>query len=123
MAHPQLQAVRERYEFRCGYCGVSETDVSGELTVDHFRPRSAGGDEGAGNLVYACVHCNQYKRALLPEATDPAQVRRLLHPGQDDMSLHLREDDTTGRMVGLTATGRFHIQALRLNRPALVANR
>ena len=26
MAHPGLKAIRERYGFRCGYCGVSETD-------------------------------------------------------------------------------------------------
>ena len=44
VAHPQLQQVRERYGFRCGYCGVTEVDVGGELTVDHFRPVSAGGD-------------------------------------------------------------------------------
>jgi 5-methylcytosine-specific restriction endonuclease McrA len=83
MAHPKLQAVRERYAFRCGYCGVSEADVGGELTVDHFRPVVAGGDESDENLVYACARCNQYKGALLPEAIDPTPVRRLLHPRQD----------------------------------------
>jgi hypothetical protein len=35
MAHPKLQMVRARYAFCCGYCGVSEADVGGELTVDH----------------------------------------------------------------------------------------
>jgi HNH endonuclease len=123
MAHPKLQAVRERYAFRCGYCGVSEADVGGELTVDHFRPVVAGGDESDENLVYACARCNQYKGALLPEATDPTSGRRLLHPLQDDVSVHLREDEATGRVEGMTATGRFHIEALRLNRLALVVNR
>jgi len=83
MAHPKLQTVRERYAFCCGYCGVSEADVGGELTVDHFRPVSAGGDHSDENLVYACVRYNQYKGALLPEATDVAQERRLLHPLRD----------------------------------------
>jgi len=34
----------------------------------------------------------------------------------------LREDENIGRLKGLTATGRFHIAALRLNRPALIVH-
>ena len=123
MAHPRLPTVRERYAFCCGYCGVSEADVGGELTVDHFCPVSAGGDDSDENLVYACVRCNQYKGALRPEATDVANERRLLHPLWDDLAAHIREDERTGRLEGLTATGRFHIIALRLNRPALIIHR
>ena len=123
MAHPKLQTVRERDAFCCGYCGASETDVGGELTIDHFHPVSAGGDDSDENLVYACVRCNQYKGALLPEATDRAQERRLLHPWRDALAAHIREDESTGRLEGLTATGRFHIAALRLNRPALIVHR
>lgn len=73
MAHPRLQIVRERYSNCCGYCGVSETDAGGELTVDHFRPLSAGGDDSDDNLVYACIRCNQYKGILLPELTGRSQ--------------------------------------------------
>jgi hypothetical protein len=102
---------------------VSEAEVGGELTVDHFRPLSAGGDDSDANLVYACVRCNQYKGALLPEATDREHERRLLHPLYDDLAAHIREDENTGRLEGLTATGRFHIAALRLNRPALLVHR
>lgn len=123
MAHPKLQAVRQRYAFRCGYCGVSEEDVGGELTVDHFRPITAGGNDSDENLVYACVRCNQYKGSLLPEATTLEPTRRLLHPGRDATVMHVREVGTTGYLEGLTETGRFHIEALRLNRPALRVNR
>jgi len=121
MAHPKLQTVRERYA--CGYCGVSEADVGGELTVDHFHPVSGGGDHSDENLVYACVRCNQYKGALLPEASALVQERRLLHPLRDDLAAHIWEDESTGRLEGRTATGRFHIAALRLNRPALIVHR
>jgi HNH endonuclease len=123
MAHPKWQTVRERYAFCCGYCGVSEADAGGELTVDHFHPISAGGDHSDENLVYACVRCNQYKWALCQEATALAPERRLLHPLRDDLPAHIREDESTGRLEGLTATGRFHIVALRLNRPALIMHR
>jgi 5-methylcytosine-specific restriction endonuclease McrA len=123
MAHPKLQTVWERYALCCGYCGVSEADVGGEVTVDHFRPVSAGGNQSDANLVYACVRCNQYKGALLPEAMDLTQERRLLHPLQDDIAAHIRKDENTGRLQGLTSTGHFHIEARRLNRPALVVHR
>ena len=46
-----------------------------------------------------------------------------MHPLQDDLLAHIREDESTGRLEGLTATGRFHIEALRLNRPALIMHR
>ena len=123
MAHRRLQAIRERYGLRCGYCGVTEEDSGGELTIDHFIPVSAGGDDSDANLVYACVRCNQYKGALLPEGTDSAHEHRLLHPLLDDIAAHLLADETTGELKALTETGRFHIAALRLNRPRLVANR
>ena len=61
MAHPKHEQVRQRYGLHCGYCGVAEEDVGGELTVDHYVPVSAGGDETDGNLVYACHRCNLYK--------------------------------------------------------------
>jgi len=115
--------VRLRYDFRCGYCGVSEEDVGGELTVDHFHPAAAGGDDSDENLVYACVRCNQYKGALLPEMTGTAQQPRLLHPLQGDLAIHLQVDERTGCLDGLTEAGRRHIAALRLNRPALQVNR
>lgn len=61
MPHPRHQEVRQRYQRCCGYCGVTETEGGGELTVDHFRPVSAGGDDREENLVYACFRCNLYK--------------------------------------------------------------
>ena len=39
--------VRHRAEFKCEFCGISEADSGGELTIDHFHPKSKGGDETA----------------------------------------------------------------------------
>ena len=121
MAHPKIAQVRRRYGFRCGYCGVSEEDSGGELTVDHFCPVWAGGDDSDENLVYACFRCNVNKGALLPGMPDNAL--RLLHPKRDDSAAHFQEDENIGFLVALTETGRFHITALRLNRPALIGHR
>ncbi len=123
MAHPKHRQVRERFGRRCGYCGVAEADAAGELTVDHYRPRSAGGDDADTNLVYACIRCNLYKGDFFPTEDDLAHGRRLLHPVEDNPTLHLREDAGTGELVPLTETGRFHIVVLHLNRPELVTYR
>ena len=123
MAHPKHQWVRVRYNHCCGYCGISETDAGGELTVDHYDPVSAGGDDRDDNLVYACFRCNLYKSDLLPENASRPPEQRLLHPLRDTLSDHLREDRQTGRLEALTITGAFHIASLRLNRAELIANR
>ncbi len=78
MAHPRQQEVRDRYHGRCGYCGVSDTDSAGELTVDHYLPVSAGGDDHEDNLVYACFRCNTFKAAFLPTPDDVAHGHCLL---------------------------------------------
>ena len=123
MSRPLFEAVREHYRQSCGYCGVTETTVGGELTLDHYRPRAAGGSDELDNLVYACIKCNQYKSDFWPDDVDLDQGRRLLQPGIDDVSMHLFEDEATGRLQGLTPTGVFHILVLRLNRQQLVAHR
>ncbi len=123
MPHPRLLQVRQRYECRCGYCGVTETDAGGELTVDHYRPGAAGGGDDEENLVYACARCNQYKGDFFPDSAQRAQGKRVLHPLHDDVGVHLREDSQTGLLEPLTQTGRFHIALLQLNRPALVLHR
>lgn len=123
MAHAGRDMLRQRYDYRCGYCGVSETDVGGELTVDHWRPLAAGGDERGDNLVYACVRCNQYKGGFFPSSDDLAHGWRVLHPLNDALSTHVHENRRTGELEPLTATGRFHIALLQLNRPALLEHR
>lgn len=53
------QAVLQRHDFRCVYCG--EQFDADELTVDHVEPRVKGGDHSKGNLVAACRRCNKEK--------------------------------------------------------------
>jgi hypothetical protein len=108
VAHPKHEDVRQRYGFRCGYCGVTEADTAGELTVDHYQPVTAGGDDSDDNLVYACFRCNTYKADFFPQADDVRAGRRLLHPFLDPIALHLREEET-GLLEPLTEIGRNHI--------------
>ena len=50
------QQILERDGFRCRYCGASEN-----LTLDHIRPKSKGGQYVASNLITACRDCNKSK--------------------------------------------------------------
>lgn len=111
--------VRRRAHFACEYCGVSEVDVGGELTIDHYHPLSKGGDDSPDNLVYCCVRCNQHKGDYWPEHPgDPP----LWNPRRESFSLHLAII-TDGSLLPLTDTGSFTLRRLNLNRPQLIARR
>ena len=71
MAHAEHEQVRQRFSQRCGYCGVSEVDAGGPLTVDHYHPLAAG-SENIESLVYACFKCNQFKGDFSPITEDLA---------------------------------------------------
>ena len=113
------EQVRRRASFACEYCGVTETDVGGQLSVDHFQPRARGGTDDLGNLLYCCHRCNLYKADYWPsQPTDPV----LWNPRQETVGTHmlLLAD---GTLHPITATGAFTVRRLRLNRPPLAANR
>jgi hypothetical protein len=116
----QRERVRQRYAYRCGYCGVHEADAGATLTIDHYRPRRHGGGDEDENLVYCCPKCNECKGAYWHE-TDPRHTR-LLHPLRDDLGVHTEEDES-GQLVGLTPEGVFFIRRLHLNRTPLVTYR
>ena len=112
------EALRRRFGFQCGYCGVSETEVGSELTLDHYRPRSHNAPDEPENWVYCCFACNTNKS----DVWAPDSEQRILHPLRDDLSEHIAEQPD-GVLVGLTGTGRFHVAQLQLNRPPLVLSR
>ena len=118
MRQDERDSLWRRFQFRCGYCGVSERDAGAELTVDHFQPRSQGGLDEAENWVYCCHACNEFKG----DCWQPNSPDRILHPIRDDMAAHLAEQED-GTLHALSATGVFHIERLHLNRRQLVAYR
>ncbi len=112
------EAIRVAYDYRCGYCSVSETNVGNKLDIDHYQPIKHGGNDDLDNLVYVCPACNRFKGDYWPQDDDPDSFS-LLHPDEDDVSSHITLA-TNGRLVGLTPRGWFHIQRLHLNRSQLV---
>lgn len=113
------QTVRRRADFACEYCGVSEQNAGGELTIDHFRPQSKEGGDEIDNLVYCCVRCNLYKSDFWIETPDAPQ---LWNPRLEPFERHFWQAEN-GNLFALTETGELTLRILRLNRPQLVAHR
>ena len=111
--------VIRRAQGRCEYCQLSQDGQEASFHIDHIVPRAAGGATDESNLALACVSCSLRKEAR-QFATDPKSKRTvvLFHPRQQRWHDHFRWEGTV--VVGLTATGRATIAALRMNRPQIV---
>lgn len=57
------QGIKDAWNNRCAYCGSTPiVDESlTELTIDHVRPKSKGGEDRTTNCIPACQRCNQQK--------------------------------------------------------------
>jgi len=97
------EQVRRYANFACEFCGVTETDTGGELTIDHYQPKSKGEADGFDNLLYCCARCNQYKMDYWPVHPDNVS---LWNPRQERFSQHFLELDD-GTLHPLTAIGIF----------------
>lgn len=114
------RAVRQRAQYRCEYCNVSEVQCGGELTIDHFQPPRRGGSyDDPENLLSCCPRCNQYKSDYWP--TTPTDVP-LWNPRTMQRDQHMIEL-ANGTLYPVTAIGDYTIRRLRLNRAPLIANR
>ena len=58
----QWKAIVAAYKGKCAYCGAKPK----RLTIDHVLPLARGGHHIAGNVVPACMSCNQHKSAGPP---------------------------------------------------------
>lgn len=117
----QRQAVAARARYVCEYCRCPERYAVQSFECEHIVPLSLGGATVLENLAYACGGCNRAKAAQT-FATDPemGESVQLLHPRAQAWSDHFAWNYDFTLMIGLTATGRATVEALRLNRPGVV---
>ena len=56
-------SIKEAWNNRCAYCGQPPIDDDSltELTIDHVRPKSRGGQDRTQNVIPACASCNHAK--------------------------------------------------------------
>jgi hypothetical protein len=119
ISNSDREFVRSRARFVCEYCGVSEAESGGLLTIDHYYPQAKGGSDHPDNLVYCCYRCNLYKSDYWPA---PPSELPLWNPRVEPFSLHFLELES-GKLLALTPTGEHTLTLLWLNRPPLIQNR
>ena len=67
--------VAKRDKFHCFWC-QSYMDFD-DGTLDHIVPRSKGGGNGVGNLVWACHPCNNERGDMPAEHYVEIKLRKL----------------------------------------------
>ncbi len=120
---PLVREVRQRACEVCEYCRLPQESQEATYHVDHIVPRVQGGATTFDNLALACVSCS-LRKAARETVVDPVDGQKvpLFHPRKDEWSQHFSLT-TDFRLEGRTATGRATIDALRMNRSAIVAIR
>ena len=114
------RTVCDRAADRCEYCHLPQKSQEAVFHVDHILPLAEGGKTIAKNLALACVTCSLAKAArTVGQDPETGDLARLFHPRQDQWNQHF-EWAMNWQLIGLTATGRATIRALRINRPRVV---
>ena len=116
------EETRFRANNRCEYCHLSQVGQEATFHVDHIIPRNENGETILENLALACVSCSLFKSAKF-SLTDPLtqQPVFLFNPRKDIWEEHFSWDGVV--LFGKTATGRATIEALKMNRPLILAIR
>lgn len=105
----------------CEYCRAPSRYSTSPFSVEHIIPRARGGATVSDNLAYACQGCNSFKYTKT-SAIDPVSNAEvpLFHPRRQRWREHFAWNADATIIVGVTATGRATVEALRLNRQELV---
>jgi hypothetical protein len=109
---------------QCAYCQTTVENSGQRLTVASIRPQSQGGMTTFDNLCLACQQCNEFKGSTTT-GNDPltGEMVALFHPRTQQWHEHFAWNASGTRIVGLTATGRSTIIALKMNNEIIVKTR
>jgi hypothetical protein len=104
----------------CEYCRLVQAATGVTFHIEHFLPRSQGGQTAMTNLVLSCPGCNLAKaeRTSGPDSngkTQPFFNPREFDPGSLGWHLHFTMDRESGTIVGRTPIGEATVLALRMN--------
>ncbi|MDF5708835.1 MAG: HNH endonuclease signature motif containing protein [Nostoc sp. S4] len=114
--------VIQRAGDRCEYCSLSQTGQAATFHIDRITPVVAGGTTTANNLALACVSCSLRKAARqMVEDPETQEKVPIFNPRQQLWKEHFQWNSV--QVVGLTATGRATINALKMNRAIMLAIR
>jgi hypothetical protein len=106
---------------RCAFCRCAEKLMGVTFEIDHIKPHARGGKTTLDNLCLCCPTCNR-RKAARTHALDPVGGEKvaLFHPVRDTWEEHFEWRDGATLITGRTAVGRAMVEALHMNRPAMV---
>lgn len=124
MPAPLRRQVTEDARRRCGYCLTPERIIGRPMVIDDIVPEAKGGATVRENLWLACRRCNEFKssRTLAPDSATDKEVP-LFNPRRQSWPVHFAWSEDGTKIIGLTATGRATVAALRLNNEEVVGAR
>jgi HNH endonuclease len=117
----EQQQIIARAKRRCEYCKSTIDHTPQPFACEHIVPIVEGGETDLNNLALSCGGCNGHKH-IKTRAIDPiSQIQvPLYNPRQQPWYEHFTWSPDTLRVVGITATGRATINALKLNRLGVI---
>lgn len=106
----------EAARYRCGYCLTQQIVVNWLLEIEHIIPTAIGGSDDEENLWLSCTACNRYKgtRVKVRDASS-GRLLRLFNPRRQKWGRHFQWSEDATEIIGLTASGRATVEALKLN--------
>ncbi|MBD2329272.1 HNH endonuclease signature motif containing protein [Alkalinema sp. FACHB-956] len=117
----EQQQIIARAGRRCEYCKSTIDHTPQSFACEHILPIAEGGETDLENLALSCGGCNGHKHTKT-QAIDPISqaIVPLFHPRQQVWREHFTWSLDTLRVIGITATGRATVNALKLNRAGVV---
>lgn len=119
------QSIRRTVAIRacgyCEYCRCPEQYATQSFTVEHIKPKHAGGETVVENLALSCYGCNSHKHSKIKGLDLETRKKiALYNPRLQVWSDHFEWSDDFTQIIGKTPCGRATVDALHLNRFGVV---
>ncbi|MEH2397066.1 HNH endonuclease signature motif containing protein [Nostoc sp.] len=117
-------AIAQPANHRCEYCQAPELIFNFPFEVEHIIPLSRQGENDEANLALACRSCNLRKGTRISGIVPASNTEvTFFHPRQDKWSEHFQVDTQSGKIIGITSSGKVTIEYLEMNSTSQVAAR
>src|SRR5262249_32824470 len=119
-SEPFRELVEARAGGACEYCRLVQAATGVKFHIEHFLPRSQGGETALANLVLSCPGCNLAKADRTVGADDDGNLQSLFNPREYEpwllgWHLHFVLDRESGIIVPRTEIGEATVRCLRMN--------
>jgi hypothetical protein len=113
--------LREQFNNSCAYCHTLEALTATTFEFEHIQPLSLNGVTNFENLCLACPSCNRFK-GIRQRSRDPLTQEEvnLFHPLQQQWHEHFKWSNDATKLLGRSPTGRATVEALKINRLAVI---